>query len=356
MRKQGMALFLFAFHSFASAQTQSPNVVTPETMTGIQPFTTYDGVKENIALANGNLNLNLPLFKLPQRAGRSWTLGINYDSKIWDLFDFAPPGQPASAFWMLDTRLPIIAPYLRLSVPTLQATYNVVAVGQSGTDYCENGWIFTSANGSKHVFTNNEDCQGSYPNGAMNPVHVSESDDGSYIELNTSNLSDIVVYLKDGTQVHFNNYVHFSLYNGVFSKMVDPNGNVITATGTGNNSDGTSAGVYTFTDSVGRVITADLNAHTIGYKDANGTSKNITFANANINTGGPITFTHPLNGECNASSGSQPVGTSDSEWTATIPDGAAGLIYRFHYNAAGELTFLQRCERESHRIGDDWHG
>jgi len=37
-------------------------------------------------------------------------------------------------------------------------------------------------------------------------------------------------------------------------------------------------------------------------------------------------------------SSSQNVGTTDSEWTMTIPDGASGLTYRFHYDAAGEMT------------------
>ena len=67
------------------AQTVTPTLVTPETMTGIQPFTTYDGIQEHIALTNGNLNFYLPLFKLPQRSGRIWELGVEYDSKTWQL-------------------------------------------------------------------------------------------------------------------------------------------------------------------------------------------------------------------------------------------------------------------------------
>jgi RHS repeat-associated protein len=342
------ALVFFSFPSVVCAQGATPNVVTPSTMTGIEAFTPYDGVRENIALVNGNLNLNVPLFKLPQRAGRTWELGLNYDSKLWEIF-LQPAGQDTlSVFWLPDIRLPLIAPNLRLSVPTLQATSNLVASGPclgGGTcnDYCVNQWIFTSADGGKHLLANKEDCQGNFPNSAMNPIHIAEASDASFMRLNTTNHSDIVMYLKDGTQVHFYSY-NFGI-QAVFDKIIDPNGNVTTATGTGHNSDGTSAGVYIFSDSVGRVITADLNAHTIAYKDATGVSQTITFTNANINTGGPITFTHP-NGECwvpgNSGvavlSASETVGPSDSEWTMTIPDGALGLTYRFHYDAVGELT------------------
>jgi RHS repeat-associated protein len=329
-----LAVFaVLAFPSIVRAQTVTPTLVTPETMTGIQPFTTYDGIQEQIALSNGNLNFYLPLFKLPQRSGRLWELGIEYDSKTWQLHTFTTNLE--FAIWHQDTRLPMVAPNLRLSVPTLQATSAQDVHGGN----CEKNWIFTSADGSKHTFLNSEVCV----NGVGTDTHISDASDASFIRLNTTNMSDIVVYLKDGTQVHFNYATNSpSDYGAMFTKIVDPNGNIISATGTGYNSDGTSAGAYTFTDSVGRVVTADLNAHTIAYKDANGTSQTITFANANVNIGGPVTFANPHYGcrvgSTQVISSSQNVGTSDSEWTMTIPDGAAGLVYRFHYDAAGELT------------------
>jgi len=350
MRKSCLIVFALLGSSLrVRAQSSTPNVVTPSTMTGIEAFTPYDGVREQIALANGNLNLNLPLFKLPQRAGRRWELGLNYDSKLWEIFpEYVPPDPHLYVTWNPDTRLPLVAPNLRLSVPTLQASTNVVATGpelggQIVNDTCVNQWIFTSSDGSKHLFFNKEDCQGGFPNSAMNPVHISDSNDAAFMRLNTTNHSDIVVYLKDGTQVHFYSY-NFGI-QAVFDKIIDPNGNVITAVGTGTSSDGNSAGVYAFADSVGRVITADLNAHTIAYKDANGGSQTITFTNANINTGGAITFAHPSAGQCDVpgsstqvvSSSQTPSGT-DSEWTMTIPDGASGLTYRFHYDSIGELT------------------
>src|SRR5712692_4435603 len=109
---------LLGFSVPVRAQSATPNVVTPSTMTGIEAFTPYDGVRENIALVNGNLNLNVPLFRLPQRAGRTWDFGLNYDSKLWEIFT-QPSGQNLFVRWKRDIRLAEIAPNLRLSVPTL---------------------------------------------------------------------------------------------------------------------------------------------------------------------------------------------------------------------------------------------
>jgi len=293
-----VSLAFLAFPLLVCAQTVTPTVVTPETMTGMQPFTTYDGVKENIALTNGNRNIYLPLFKLPQRSGRIWELGIEYDSKTWQLRTYPDGLGGFFVVWEQDTRAPMIAPNLRLSVPTLQATPAQDSFG--GT--CEKNWIFTSADASKHTFMNSEVCV----NGGGHLIHVSDANDASFIRLNTTNMSDIVVSLKDGTQVHFNYPFNYSTdYDGLFTKIVDPNGNIITATGS------------TITDSVGRVIT--LGNDTIAYKDANGASQTITFVNANVNTGGPITFANPQSGcrvgTAPAASMSQNIRTTDSEWT-----------------------------------------
>ena len=66
MRNICLTLLLFTFSSMACAQS-TPNVVTPETMTRVQPFTTYDGVKENISLINNNPHkgeiLDDPIYK-----------------------------------------------------------------------------------------------------------------------------------------------------------------------------------------------------------------------------------------------------------------------------------------------------
>src|SRR5438034_3581415 len=102
-------LTVLAFLSLSTtgaAQTVTPNVISPETLTGIMPFTAYSGVRENISLSNGNLHLYLPLFKLPQRAGGAWELGLEYDSKNYSLHLFPGPPNEELAFWKAETRFP----------------------------------------------------------------------------------------------------------------------------------------------------------------------------------------------------------------------------------------------------------
>src|SRR6266853_2524213 len=116
MRKIWLAaVSFFSFTAMGMAQTVTPNIVTPETMTGIQPFTTYDGVRENIALTNGNLNLNLPLLKLPQRAGGTWEIGLEYDSKVYQVHIYPAGQNQLLAIWQADRRFTMMAPNLRLS-------------------------------------------------------------------------------------------------------------------------------------------------------------------------------------------------------------------------------------------------
>src|SRR5579872_4319916 len=110
--------------SGAVCQIDPPNPVTPSNNTGVQPYSTYDGVRENIALSNGNLSLSIPLLTLPQRTG-PFELGIEYDSKIkfhiGETVTTPPKSIAVVAWYPDDVVFPVIAPNLRLSVPTLVA-------------------------------------------------------------------------------------------------------------------------------------------------------------------------------------------------------------------------------------------
>ncbi|MGH9740885.1 MAG: hypothetical protein ACRD51_00890, partial [Candidatus Acidiferrum sp.] len=88
----------------------------------MHPFGAYDGARENISLSNGNLNIYLPLLTFPQRGGKSFDLGIEYDSKTWNLLFFDNHDGTYASYWQQDVRVPMIAPNWRLAVPTLEAT------------------------------------------------------------------------------------------------------------------------------------------------------------------------------------------------------------------------------------------
>jgi len=51
--------------------------------TGIDPYETYDGTRENINLATGGLNLSIPLLKLPGRNGFDYSVSYAYNSQFW---------------------------------------------------------------------------------------------------------------------------------------------------------------------------------------------------------------------------------------------------------------------------------
>ena len=56
---------------------------------GVRPTGSYAiSDIENISMTNGNLNLSLPLASLPPIAGGklSWTIGANYNSKMWEMY------------------------------------------------------------------------------------------------------------------------------------------------------------------------------------------------------------------------------------------------------------------------------
>ena len=73
---------------------------------GNHPEETYDGIRENVNLATGNVNLSLTLLKLPGRNGLDYVLPMNYNSQVWYLPNSNPSG------WAIPSR------GIRRSLPT----------------------------------------------------------------------------------------------------------------------------------------------------------------------------------------------------------------------------------------------
>jgi hypothetical protein len=61
--------------------TRSQGTAPP--LVGYYPYQTYDGAKEDINLASGNLTIRLPLIKLPGRNGHDLDFAWTYNSQIW---------------------------------------------------------------------------------------------------------------------------------------------------------------------------------------------------------------------------------------------------------------------------------
>jgi RHS repeat-associated protein len=326
-----LVAILFSVFFFDSCFAQTQYAITPLDETGLHPFGAYDGVRENISLSTGNLNLSLPLLTFPQRGHGALALAVQYDSKYWNLNYLDNHDGTYAVFWQQDKRVPMITPNLRLAVPTLQGTLSPWHGYNLG---CVHDWLFTEANGSKHHFSAVINCSysGSNPN-----VPIAESDDPSLFKIDLSNVHDLIVFGKDGTQYHFKDFQGYS-YLAAFDTIIDTNGNTIQSTKTTGNSGGNP--ITAITDTVGRIFNIDLTNHAISYLDANGVQRSITMTQTSNTTGSPVTFLHPSGTDCGASNqaAQQLFGSTYTTWTLTIPNGQGGLPYTLQFNPAGELV------------------
>ncbi len=302
-----------------------PTQVDPANLTGIMPYNTYGGTRENINLSTGDLNLRIPLVSLPGRNGFSFPLELVYDSKIWTYhYEFDPQG--STAWWDIE---PFSSGW-RFNIPVLSSS-PVSGGPPLHPISCNGDFIVTLPDGSKHQFANtNLPYTGARTGCVQNAQQTPQYDinqygttDSSYLTIDISNLSDIIVYEKDGTRLHFS-------YPGVGApiqafRIDDANGNQIALPGL----------LKSMTDTLGRQITWTTTTGanpvtTIAYKDSSGTAQNIVL-NYNTVTLNP-TFVNPA--------GSNPGATSYSELASIVLP--TGRTYAFQYDAGaytyGELT------------------
>src|SRR5580700_10084948 len=194
MVKVVFILFIIGFISSVAHAQDYPALPGVMNNTGLQPYGTYDGVQENISIAGGDLNIYIPLLKLPGRDGLDFTLGLTYDSNLWSLHDtFVAQANQNNLNWQTD---PNLSPGLwRLAVPTLTDQYSFEgyagSAGSLSPLYCVTNFVLVTPDGSKHAFANLRDCN-FYNNTGINNVDISESGDGSFIRLDVTNPADIV--------------------------------------------------------------------------------------------------------------------------------------------------------------------
>ncbi|HEY6251760.1 MAG TPA: hypothetical protein VI685_17520, partial [Candidatus Angelobacter sp.] len=309
------------------------------------PYAPYDGAQENISLVFGNLNLQIPLLSLPQRAGKNFTLGIVYDSKVYSIRPFLIPSQGAwTISWNQDMFQPLALLYWRYSFPTLQATWQVAGTipPSQGTGIqqqnCLTAFIYTDQSGAKHMFGNRLNCEAG---GTAGNIFVSDTNDGSFLRLDTRTSGDFVVKQKDGTTIHFKSSWSTTSPNpgdSIFDTIVDTNGNVITA-----NKGPSCVYMCSITDTVGRTIT--LGAGLVQYTDVNGNLQKVTLNGGSIIAGPTLTLGSsffvstngkPVNGP-GAANGTRGNATD----SVTIPNGSGGLTFTFTYDSLGELIKIQ---------------
>lgn len=266
----------------AAMPTLAQTVSTAYTISGSNQAGTpengsFEGALENINLQNGNVSIALPLLHLPGVAGHDLDLKLLINSKVYGMWGgkpgtynsdgtktYTPPGFGVSPAW---TTMPFAGGHL--NIPALTSSY----VSLSTTSYdgmgipttllaqCNTGYTFFDQSGAAHGFGNLSGCVGdAHPN---NPaVNYTESSDGAFYRLDTTNSAEAVVYDRSGIQYHF------PTAGGV--TIVDPSGNTIAISQSGTYPDLT----YTITDTVGHLVT--VTSSSVSYRDSNGNQQSIS--------------------------------------------------------------------------------
>jgi RHS repeat-associated protein len=278
--------------SVASAQTTNNAALWSDTAGASLPIP-YDGVTDKVNLANGNLNVTIPLVSLPGRAGQNLDFSYQSDSQTYHLYTFTNeytttyswlnnPWQKWGIFYLVDT--------------ADLAGFFLQNGGGPFPVYCDHFGVVTP-DGSWLTFDNIENCmyQGGYTPYPLTLSHVNGVTKNAmeFAKLDTTNPSDIVFTDRQGNQAHFS--FGTSYFSGGYcvdncivqsNKLLDPNGNTITLTSGGSST-------YTLTDNMGRVVTASPSA--ITYPDSNspGGTAQITISNSSIS--GPTVSLHATN-------------------------------------------------------------
>jgi YD repeat-containing protein len=306
--------------SFAFGQA-SPTQVAPSNDTGVKPYQTYAGARENINLSNGNLSLDIPLLALPGR-GLGLNLSVQYNSKIWSPHATWGSGSDLIYHWQ----------YENANIGQLGWNLNIPTIFQ--------GNVLTDENGNPAGLT---DYIVSLPSGGKTSFAVPpyssnfsmDSEDGTFSRIYVSG-STASVKLKDGT------VINFPCLNGcIASSIVDSNGNQISYSGSASN--------LTITDTTGRqttVVTTTISGGetiTVNYKDSNGSNKTITLNVAGQNLFATHSFSQPQTHTCTTchfntwvyqpGSGSYLMLSS-----IALPDGLG--TYSFAYDDYGNLTTI----------------
>ena len=308
-----VVLFFAAFTFNCKAQVTPPpipdNNPSPASPLGIEPGASAAGTNEAVNFGNGSVNLFIPLISFPQRGGYSMGLGYVHHSNAFAFQQDVQVSTTSDGSGTSQIFYDVIAyqdsfghydPLLNINLPRLQFSYEYVgsatayAAGKQDhrvAFFCAANFVFTDWGGNKHPFENNTMCntdhiQGSAP--ATNPaltLNITDSSDGSFYQLDTTNANDMTVVANNGTVYHFTGYANLfpppnqpgppggysqeNAWDSRASSIVDTNGNTIhISTALVSNSL-----VYTITDTIGRTVV--VNSAGVSYNDSNGTPQQI---------------------------------------------------------------------------------
>ncbi len=283
----------------------SPPTVNPANDTGVNPYETYEGNRENINLSSGNVNITIPLLTFPGRNGLDYPLALHYDSKsVWQLRDFVDPNTGIVTYnWLLSSGW---SNSIASIIPSLFSV--------SSTVNC-NGYLLQMPDGSNHAFPGvRAQCVFSstgQPATSYNEP-IGDSSDGLSTSIDATTYTNLIVYLANGTKFYFN--------GTSLTKIEDRNGNIISFTYP-------SSGTTVISDTLGRKVTitsVSSTSSTITYLDSAGVSRTISLTYVSVKPTQPPT---------NPSGGYGPTSVLALS-SVTLP---SGLQFHFQYNNSAEL-------------------
>jgi RHS repeat-associated protein len=173
-----------------------------------------------VDLGSRNFNWSLPLLALPGRAGLDLDLTLTYNSLVW---------VKDGSYIKFNADLGSPAPGFRLGLPTLQQKFMNPQTGLYA-------YMMVTPSGGRVELRQ------------VGTSTIYESQDGSYTQLDASNLSNLLVRTTNGTQFTFKPVTINSEYR--CTEIKDRNGNYISATYDMNNGH-----LQTITDTLERTIT-----------------------------------------------------------------------------------------------------
>src|SRR5262249_45691356 len=256
------------------------NPADPSTRYGAVPFQTYLGEQENVNAGSGNLNIQLPLLKLPGRNGHDFEFSLTYNSQIWWMLSGTTPNNINYYSWQHNVpwgwNLPTLLYDINVQIDahhTCNAHYRARMWDGRVVPYptVQNGCMYIADNGA----------QSPAPDFNILIGNDGASCDHSVLIVPASAPPYPRILLKNGETLWFEGSNGANL---VLSRDVDSNGNTITYSYPG---DGTAI----ITDTVQRTITIGPGATSydpmvpayISYKDSDGTLRTINFATQPFN-------------------------------------------------------------------------
>ena len=240
--------FIFSFLflvAVALGQSAPPTQISASNDTGLSLYTAYSTGLGDVNLTNGNMTLEIPLIKLPGRAGNAMDVALQYDSKNWvPHYVISGDGSTIVYTWQIEKR--------DIQAGDMGWRFNVEEMIPGGwatdgngnqTGYLPN--IVMLKDGSKHSIGEIRFCCGT----------SLDAEDASALGVDTGS-SDFLVRPKHGGALDFPAL-------GGYSSDTDSNGNTYSD----------------FVDTLGRTVTITnqgLLPHLVTFKDSSGTTQTIT--------------------------------------------------------------------------------